>query len=135
MESQIDYRQHLDPEYRRWSNRYPQFPGLAECLQLLKSNTLSDEWVDIIGGELAHHAKDCLPDLLTAFEAEIDPWIRLFLLMSLADARLKEAIPFLSQIVLSEKEPFVAYAQNALDALENSDSRTPYWKATRPPSC
>jgi hypothetical protein len=132
VEKLIDYSTHTDPEYRRWGKKYPHFPGVAECVRLLRSRKARGAWIDIITLELAAHANECLPELAAAFRSEADEWVRLMVLLSVADARLPVAIEFLTEVAREQHPRFAPCAERGLAEIGNSEARTALWKAEHP---
>jgi hypothetical protein len=130
MSKAIDYQRHIDPEYRRWGRKYPRFPGVGECVRLLRSGNVPGAWIDIICYELTAHAKECLPELIGVFRSDEGEWMRLMVLSSIADARLPEAIPFLAEVVREGHASFVPSAASGLSSIGTKDARTALWEAT-----
>jgi hypothetical protein len=126
----IDYCRHIDPEYRRWGRKYPQFPGVAECVRLLKAGNVRGAWVDIIGHELAAHAADSLPELVAVFRSGESEWVRLQVLMAVAEARLPDAIPFLAEVACERDPRFASYAERGLLAIGTREARAALWEVT-----
>ena len=92
----------IDPELERWNRKYPTFPGVDKCVELLGSRNVKGSWVDIICSLLEQHAAECFDDLLRAFRAERDPRVRRLLLYAIASAGSPEVIPFLTDCLQSE---------------------------------
>jgi len=127
---EIDYRRHADPEHRRWGRKYGRFPGVAECVRLLRLGNVHGTWVDIIAHELAVHAGDCLSEMIAAFRSEESEWVRLMVLMAIAEARLPPAIPFLAEVARQRHPRFSPYAERGLSAIGTSEARAALWDAT-----
>jgi hypothetical protein len=83
-----DHRGHIDPDYQRWGRKYGRFPGVAECVRLLRSGNMRGSWIDIIIHELAVHADDCLPELIAAFRNDENEYVRLMVLSAITEACL-----------------------------------------------
>jgi hypothetical protein len=124
------YREHPDPEHRRWGRKYPKFPGVAECVRLLRSRKARGVWIDIIHYELTKNANLCLNDLVGAFQTETNEWVKLIVLFAICDARLSEAIPFLTEVARESHPEFAAYATKGLRSIGTVDARTALWFAT-----
>jgi hypothetical protein len=125
--NQFDYRDHIDPEYQRWGRTYPRFPGVNECVRLLRSGNTKGAWTDIIIGELATHAGEALPELVAAFRSESNQWIRLMILMAIELARLPAAIPFLVEVEREQNSQFAPYVERGLAAIDTKESRAALW--------
>ena len=130
MSEAIDYRRHIDPEYRRWSRKYPRFPGVAECVRLLRQNNVRGAWVNIIAHELAVHAGESLPQLVAVFRSDEGEWVRLMVLMSIAEAKLPGAIPFLAEVARERHPRFAPYAHEGLSTIGTSEARAALWRVT-----
>jgi hypothetical protein len=130
MMNAIDYRAHIDPEYRRWGRKYPRFPGVAECIRLLKAGNVRGAWLDIIHHELTTRAGECLSELTQAFPSE-DEAVKLSILHALEDARLVAAIPFLAELVRQRHERFSPIAEKALQDIGTKEARVALWGSTR----
>ena len=129
MSEVIDYRRHIDPEYRRWGRKYPKFPGVAECLRLLQTTNVRGTWRDIIAYELTTHAGECLSELVEVFQASDDEGVRLNILSAIAEARLPAAIPFLAVVTKSPHPSLVSYAVRGLKAIGTREARAALWEA------
>lgn len=125
----IDYRSHIDPEYRRWGRKYPRFPGVAECLRLLKVTNVRGAWRDIIAHELTTHAGECLSELVEVFQASEDEGVRLNILSAIAEARLPDAITFLAVVTKSPQPSLVSLAVRGLKAIGTREARAALWEA------
>lgn len=124
------YRDHVDPDYRRWGSTYSHFPGVAECARLIRIGKTRGAWADIITYELAENAAVCLPELIETFHT--DPSFQLYVMMALDIARTPESVPFLAEI-LNEGDPrFIPFAVRALKAIDTSASRAALWKSAHP---
>ena len=130
MRDTIDYRRHVDPEYRRWGRKYPRFPGVAECVRLLNEGNARGAWVDIITHELTENARECLPDLVAVFRSDVRESVRLIVLMSVVEAALPAAIPFLAEVVGERHPRFSQYAEQGLLAIGTRESRAALWDAS-----
>jgi hypothetical protein len=130
MAKAIDYRHHIDPEYRRWGRKYPRFPGVTECIRLLRTRNIRGAWRDIIHGELTSHARECLAELIESFRSEENEWVRLMVLAAVADARVAEAIPFLAAAVREKHPRFGPCAERGLQAIGTAEARAALWEAT-----
>src|SRR5258708_5149255 len=93
------YRDHIDPEYRRWAQKYPHFPGVAECVRLIRENKAKGAWADIIAFELADNAVSCLPELIKVYRQATNDDAPLYVMMALEIARPPKAVPFLIEVL------------------------------------
>jgi hypothetical protein len=96
---------------------------------MLRTGNVHGAWVDIIVHELAANASNCLPELLTAFRQEAKEWVRLMVLMAIADARLPAAIPFLADVAQEKNPEFAQYAEQGLGDIGTKEARAALWKA------
>jgi HEAT repeat protein len=118
-----------DPVYTRWKRRYPKFPGVARCVELLRRRNTQGSLVDIICGELEDNAAAHAAELLSAFRAEPSEHVRLLLLGIIADARLPEALPLLVEQLRSPDERLRRWASRGLQALNTPEARKALWEA------
>jgi hypothetical protein len=120
----IDYREHIDPEYQRWGRIYPSFPGVVECARLIREGKARGAWADIIAAELARHAAFNLSELLDIFRSDSSESVRLFVMMAIEMAHLPETVPFLATVLLEGNPLFAPYAVRGLRALDTLEART-----------
>lgn len=123
-------KKHIDPEYERWHRKYPRFPGVAKCIELLCRGDVSGAWVDIICDELTAHAHESLQEIIDEAGAatEHSP-LNYMLLHVIADARLPEALSFLIEHARSADEQARTIAINGLKQLDSKESRRALWDA------
>jgi len=124
-------RMAMDPEYDRWKRKYPRFPGVAKCVDLLRSRNVHGSWVDIICQELQDHVAESVSELLTAFRAEPNGVVRLILLGIIAEARLPEALPLLTEYLHSTDVSLQRSAEFGLQNLGTSEARQVLWEAKK----
>jgi hypothetical protein len=129
MAKRIRYRDHIDPEYRRWGRTYPRFPGVAECARLIRTRKARGAWADIIVSELAEHASLCLTELIETFANDPSDDVRLYVMMALDTARLPESVPFLAKVLHDGNPRFTPFAERALLGIDTAEARTVLWKA------
>jgi hypothetical protein len=125
-----NYRDHIDPEYRRWGRKYPRFPGVAECVRLIRAGKARGSWADIIADEMARHASLHLPELIETFRTDSSDQVRLFVMMALEMARLPESIPFLAEVLRQGNSDFTPYAERGLRDIDTPQARAALWEAT-----
>jgi hypothetical protein len=129
MGSPIDYRGHIDPEYRRWGRKYPRFPGVTECVRLIRAGKARRAWTDIIAYELAAHAAACLPELIAAYREDQGGDVRLYVMMALDRARPPGAVEFLAEVLRAGDPRYAPYAERALTGIGTSEARASLWEA------
>lgn len=125
------YRDHIDPEHRRWGLRYPRFPGVGECVRLINDGKARGTWADIIASELAENAADCLPELFEAFRSDATGNVRLYVMMALDIARVPETVPFLSEVLRAGDPRHIPYAERALQGIDTPEARSALWRCRR----
>lgn len=130
------YRTHVDPEYQRWGRKYPQFPGVAECVRLIQSGKATGAWADIVVQELAENAATCFTELQDLFfknasneTAQGD--VAMFVMMALEIARLPDSVEFLSAVLREGSVRFQSYAYRTLQAIDTRESRLALFNAPR----
>ncbi len=126
------YRDHVDPEYKRWGRRYARFPGVAECVRLIRAGKARGAWADIIASELAEHAATHLAELIETFRIEPRGDVRLYVLMALDSARLPASVPFLAEVMREADPRFVPFAERALRGIDTAEARKALWNAAQP---
>jgi hypothetical protein len=126
-------RDHPDPEVRRWKKKYRKFPGVAECVRLIREGYANDAWMDIIVCELTENAKDCLCELMETFQAEKEiGGVGTFTLLAAIElAKLPEAAPFLAELLKEGNPRFTPYAMRGLRAIDTPESRKVLWEAAK----
>jgi hypothetical protein len=125
----IDYRRHIDPEHRRWGRKYPRFPGVAECVRLLRAGNVRGAWVDIIVHELTVHAAECLQEMVEVFRSDENERVRVLVLTAIAEARIPPALSFLAEVAREQHPNFLTYAEEGLSAIGTSEARAALWRA------
>jgi hypothetical protein len=128
------YRDHIDPECQRWGRKYPRFPGVAECVRLIRARKAQGAWADIIVEELTDNASQCLSDLIEAFRADSNSDVRLYLMMALENARLRESVAFLAEVLADGDPRLTPFAERALRSIDTPEARTVLWKVAHPES-
>src|SRR5262249_14087950 len=123
------WRDHIDPECQRWGQKYPRFPGVAECARLILARKAKGAWVDIIVQELAENAASCLQDLVDAFLNHPGGDVRLYVMIALDIARSPEAVPFLTEVMREGDSILAGYAESALRGIDTSEARKALWQA------
>lgn len=111
------YRDHVDPEYQRWGRRYPRFPGVAECANLIRAGKARGAWADIIAFELAENAATCLAELIETFRTDTGGDVRRYIVMALDIARIPASAPFLSEVLREADSRYAPYAERALGGI------------------
>ena len=129
MARRVDYQKHPDPAHQQWGRKYPRFPGVSECVRLIKERKARGAWADIIAFELAGHADECYEELVASFRAEAREDVRLYIMMALEMAALAKAIPFLGEVLQEGDSNLVPYAERGLQAIDTRESRAALWNA------
>lgn len=124
----------MDPEDQRWYREHPRFPGVAECVRLIRNGNVRGYRSEIICRELAENAADCLPELIETFRTDPNFDVRLSIIMALEQARLPESTLFLSEVLQDSNSQLVQWARRALIGLNSRASRIILWKAEHPES-
>lgn len=128
------YRDHVDPEYQRWGRRYPRFPGVAECVNLIRSGKTQGAWADIICFELAENTTTCLLELIEAFRNDAEGNVRRFVMMALEIARPRDAVPFLAEVLKAGDRRYVPCAEQTLREMDTPETRSILWRSAHPDS-
>lgn len=126
------FRKHVDPEYQRWGRRYRRFPGVAECVRLIRAGNARGAWADIIVFESAANAAACLAELIETFRSNPrGDVVRLYVMTALDIARLPESVPFLAEVLQDGDTLYTPYAERALRGIDTRESRTALWDAAQ----
>ena len=119
---------HIDPEYDRWFQKYPTFPGVAKCVELLKRPNVRGAWRDIICWQLKEHAAQHLEELMSAIRADENAGIRLMLMGALEEAAVPESLPLWKEYLQSGNDEERQYAERALKAINTKEARRLLWE-------
>jgi hypothetical protein len=130
MEKRDRYRDHVDPEYRRWGCTYRSFPGIAECARLVLDQKATGAWADIVVYELAENADLHLTELTKAFRAHESDNFSIYVLMALELAAVPASVEFLQEILRDGNSMYIAYAKRTLQAIDTKESRRALFDAT-----
>jgi hypothetical protein len=120
-----------DPVYTRWKRQHPRFPGVAECVELLRRRNVKGSLVDIICGELRANATAHSAELIAALRAERDR-IRRIILSIISETGLPEALPLLEEHLWSSDEGLRHWAAAGLRRLNTPQAREVLSKADYP---
>lgn len=112
-----------DPEINRYYRKYPSFPGVKILVDLLRRRNVQGVWIDIIVVELAMRAAETHDELIAAYRAESNPWVKTMLLMALAKAGLPEALPIFVEILRSNEVDHRTYAIEGLEKIGTKEAR------------
>lgn len=118
----------VDPEQERWLKKYPHFPGVGECVMLLKCSNVSGTWVDIICEELTAYAGENAVELIAAVRTEPEEGVKALLLAALAEAGLPEAVPVLAENLTSAQDRLRYWAKLGLKKIGTKEARTLLWE-------
>lgn len=129
------YRDHVDPEYRRWGRTYHSFPGVDECARLIVDRKVTGAWADIIAYELAENARNHYEELIDAFRRHEPDDVALYVMMALEMAVLPGSVDFLAGVLRNGNATFRPYAERALKAIDTKESRTALFNATVAEPC
>ena len=122
-------KQSIDPEIERWNRAYPKFPAVQKCVELLKNGNLQGTWIDIIADGLTTQASDHLEALIAIYRAESDEWVRGILLSAIVEAQLMQALPFLVEILSSDRTQLKESAIHGLKLLNTREARIALWNS------
>jgi len=120
-----------DPVYTRWKRKHPKFPGVGQCVELLRHRNVRGSLLDIIFGELQETAGSHAAELIEAFRAERNERVRRILLGIIYEARLSEALPVFVQHLCSDDESLRYWAEQGLRDLDTNESRKALSEAGR----
>ncbi len=125
------YRNTLDPEWQRWGQKYPRFPGVAECARLIRAGQARGSWADIIAEELAANARDHLAEMIAEFRRSDGDDVAVYVMMALEIACLPESVEFLTEVLQCDEARLSSYAHRTLAQIDTPEARTELFKATQ----
>jgi hypothetical protein len=117
-----------DPESSRWKRKHPRFPGVANCVELLRRRNVHGNKVDIICDALRDHAATHTAELITAFRDERDERLKHILLGIICEAKLPDALPVFVDHLQSEDETLRQWSVAGLHALDSPEARKALWQ-------
>ncbi len=120
--------EHVDG-YDRWRQRYPQFPGVAECVRLLHNHNTRGEYLEALCADLAANAAAAQGALFDAFRSEDDNWVKDVLIGAIVEAQLPVALPLFIEHLRSEDHSLRHWAVHGLAGLGTKEARTALWEA------
>jgi hypothetical protein len=116
--------------YDYFQKRYPKFPGVKICVDLLRRSNVKGEYLDAVMWELRDHAVAAgTADLVEAFRAEADRRVRMLVLSVIADAPSPADHPFLVETLAGSDEDLWLWAAVGLHHLDTSEARQALWDA------
>ncbi len=118
-----------DPDYTRWKRKYPKFPGVAKCVEMLGRRNVQGSLLEIVLGDLQDNAAAHAADLIAAFQAQKSERVRLLLLATFCDAKLQEAMPLFVEHLRSDQENLRHWAERGLRDLNTPEARKVLWEA------
>lgn len=118
-----------DPVYVDWKRRYPKFPGVPKCIDLLGHRNTKGSLIDILCAELGENAGAHAEELIAAVRATNDDRLRGLLLSVLCEARLFEAFPVFVEHLSSVDELVKYWAIWGLRNLGTREARQALWDA------
>ncbi len=121
-----------DPVYTRWKRQHPRFPGVANCVELLRRRNVKGELVEILCAELRDQAAGHAAELVAACSAERDERVRRILFGVLCEAKLPAAFPVFVEHLRSDDESLRYWSEQGLRALNTPDARKALWQAGLP---
>ena len=114
----------LDPEAERWYQKYPTFPGVQKCVELLRNRNLRGARLDFVCILLEEQATNCVEELLQAFHAESDSWVKFLILNAIAAAESPRVVPFLAECLGSSDPELRHRAAAELERIDTKQART-----------
>jgi hypothetical protein len=114
-------KKHIDPEIERWEKKYPRFPGVQKCVELLGSSNVKGTWIEIICVELEVFSRKDPTELIDAIYASDDQRVRFILLNILENSAPEEAVPILGEMIYSGDEEDRFHAVGALKRIGSKD--------------
>jgi HEAT repeat protein len=87
-------------------------------------------WGDLICGELAEHAADCLDELIAVIRnPRHDDRVRRLLVAAISEGGTASAVPFLAECLAASDESIRDYAVMGLKRIGTKEARTALWQS------
>ena len=123
----------MDPEVQRYRRKYPIFPGVQTCVELLQGRNVHGSYLDSVLYDLELHAATYVDELIQAFRAEQDDRVRVLLLAVMAETGLPAFMPLFIENLHADDE--VRYwAVVGLKQIDTKEARRALWEAKVQPS-
>lgn len=117
-------KKQIDPEYERWEKKYPKFPGVPKCVELLHSSNVKGAWIDIICFELEVFSRNDPTEVIDGIKTSDNQRVSFILLDVLENSAPEEAVPILGEMVKSSDEEDRFHAVNMLKRIGTKEART-----------
>jgi hypothetical protein len=111
-------RYSVDPEAAKFRRKYPRFPGVAMCVELMWLGRTGGGRREVIHAELVANAAVHLDEMISLYRAYAQQHERLTLLAALEDARLPAAQTFWEDVLAKGSAVEQRYARRALQVLK-----------------
>jgi hypothetical protein len=110
--------------------RYPKFPGVKTCVDLLRRSNVKGEYLDTVMWELAGHAADAgTAELAEAYRAETDDRVRGLILSILAETASPADLPLFVETLAGANADSRKWAAVGLHKIDTPESRRALWEA------
>ena len=123
-----DKRKIADPEWIKFLERYPRFPGVKVFLDELCNHHHNGTWIDAFYSSLEDHAIDCIDEILEMFNEDLNFRERLTLLKLISHAALPKTLSILMRYAQSQDEDFRYWAIRGLQRMDTKESRCFLWQ-------
>lgn len=118
----------MDPEYQRYKRKFPAFPGVSTCVELLHKKNVRGSYLDALVADLEANAFDHSGELIAAFQAETDKRVKTLLLSALAQAQVQDAFPLYVEHLTGPDEGLRTWAAYGLHRLNTKKARRVLWQ-------
>jgi hypothetical protein len=122
-------KEFVDPAYEAWNKKYPKFPGLEKCVEILFRHNTVGSLVDTICWEVEKYSREHLEELIKIIR---DPdhigYMRSSLLHILIDIASPRSIPCFKEIIESDRDDLHIYAVRGLEKINTKDARKILWR-------
>lgn len=110
--------------------RYPKFPGVKICVDLLRRSNVKGEYLDTVMWELAGHAADAgTAQLVDAYRAETDGRVQRLIMSILAETASPADLPLFVETLAGAHEDNRQWAAVGLHNIGTPEARRALWEA------
>ena len=119
----------IDPEWERYAKKYPSFPGVQKCVELLGSSFLRGTRVDFVVNMMENHAHDHVDELIDAYWAQSDERLRAIIANVISNEPIENTEDFFWNVLNSQHKESWWSAFYGLKQLNSKNARTYLWQA------
>ena len=119
---------HLDPGLEQFYRKYPKFPGMAKCVDLLSHRNVRGFYLEAVLYVIRIHAEEHLEELIAEIR-NADSHVAASLLDALGEIRLPATEEIFTEYLRSNDYSCRYWAIRGLKALDSRSARKTLWYA------